>query len=593
MSFSPHEPSVADVQVPAEAGALQARCQWADTARTTLVAAPSVPEAYEVPRRPPVASTAPDQPLLSTPQPYRMDSVSEGSSIWSAQSTDAAVDVESLASAMDDKRLCASAYEPQGCSVGDADSTAESNAVCESDADVTVAKLDQQACDDEQKLSMLQTAYVVLGAQESSGDLSSYACDYSNSSESNSDGLLLDLSCSEQKQRVPAADGIASLVKATELDSSSVQSATEGPGELDDTCNTEAQQLLEDSILPRYVQLDEGSAFRTAAACLFSPVSTTSTRPLRGAMSLSALSYTSMELSDAFAVEESGAGSNEAPAAGAGYAAGAAGNSDGMGEVVSRDDDSLSDLLMNPLVFEQLMAVETVQLPSQQQQQQSLAGSQAVQGSGVPDTLDSVFAAATAAAAVAAAEREAQDAITDAAATVCGFNDGDVLPELLFKEDTLPPAALLKFAEVSVSSDMSAPAFEATVEGSEEGEALLDASASVSAPLDDLRQDSSSFVSSSNSSFSSLTKDQLPDLGLTVTVPTAADKAAAKAAEMSAANAVAAAAAAAVKDRSGWGAADDLLEPPVAQEGLRLLSAAHMIPHVDKVMQTVWGLWMA
>ena len=101
--------------------------------------------------------------------------------------------------------------------------------------------------------------------------------------------------------------------------------------------------------------------------------------------------------------------------------------------------------------------------------------------------------------------------------------------------------------------------------------------------LDDTLPDAPRRRSSSCSSSSSrLSKDQLPILGLTVNVPSAAATAAA---QMSAANKAAeaaAAAAAAAKARPGH-VDGGLVEAPSAPEGLRLSAAAHIIPHVDKV----------
>jgi hypothetical protein len=375
------------------------------------------------------------------------------------------------------------------------------------------------------------------------------------------------------------------------------------------------------------------SARKPPAYSLLSPISSTSTRPLRGAASSSMASmsaYSSMEVSELLTTgtsedcgtvnmissEEGLAIAAEAallyeqmydqePSAAAPAAAAAVSDA---AAAVNEQQLLEAGVLQDPLAFEQLMAVEPSVLAAQQQQQQQQL---AVQQPQQPD--GSVFEAAAEAAAAAAAGstyggfRDASaDAILSAAAEICALGEDVDASALLPKEDTLPPMALARFAAPAGAEEEAADQQQAQLE-------LLDDIAADSAAVDDdddefdqfavaeddeddvsLLQDqaaaaakglpgssSSSFVSASSSS-STLTKDQLPALGLTVTVPSAADKAAVEAARLSAANADAAAAVAAAKPAYQRGH-DDLIELPVAQEGLRLVASAHIIPHVDKV----------
>lgn len=560
------------LQVPADAGALQARCQWANTAYTTLVAAPAMPDTY---------STL-EQPLLGQGTSAPLDSVSERSSLSSAQSTDAAVDLGSAITVAEGKLLAAAAA-PAGCSDDD-DGISDTDVAYVTDSIPAKQIIQQQDADDEHEL-VSPGSYSVLGIQDSSGDLSSYAYEYSNSSSSISDGLSPEPSFSQQQQHLTSATlAAADAAAAQEQASSNAYAGADADAGTGSSSDVDFQQLSAMPDRTPYLRLDIPKGPATGG--LMSPISTTSTRPLRGAVSLSTLSLSSMEVSEALPDETSGTQNSEDGLAAAAYlldapkadsaaaASTAAAGVDSMGETVIGDDCSLAELLGDPLAFEQLMAVEPAQLTPQQQQK--LVTPQSAQPAAVQDTMDSVFAAATAAASAAAADHSDSQEIMDAAAAVCGLGLELDPSKLLPKEDTLPPAALLKFAEVS--SEITAITDE--VEDADE-QSLLDMSASVSPSVEiaDLRDSSSSSARSSFSGSSSLTKDQLPDLGLTVTVPTAADKAAARAAEMTAARSLAAAA----KKRAGRGAYDDLLEPPIAQEGLRLLSAAHIIPHVDKV----------
>eukprot|EP00878_Enallax_costatus_P020874 GHUV01022084.1.p1 GENE.GHUV01022084.1~~GHUV01022084.1.p1 ORF type:complete len:892 (+),score=366.24 GHUV01022084.1:207-2882(+) len=567
------------IEIPADAGALQARCQWANTSHTTLVAVLQLPDAFSIPISNP--SNSLEQPLLLRPtQVGSMDSVGDKSSLWSAQSTDAAVDLNGMLSAADEKLLAAAAA-PAGCLEDDesADSSGLAYGSSSSAGKQPIGSADQ--LQDEQQL-IGRGSYRALGTQESSGDLSSYAYEYSNSSSSISDALVPESTLLQQQQLTSAALTAAEAA-AVEEDSSSAYASS---ADADDCSEADGQHLSATLKPASFMRLEIPSA--PSAAGLFSPISTTSTRPLRGAVSSSTLSFSSMEVSEAMPDESiaatPGAASTEDNLAAAAYlldAAATAAAVDSMGETVTGEDSSLADLLTDPLAFEQLMAVEPAQLSTQQQKLASIP--QSAKAGAAQDGFESVFAAAAA----AAAKRGDSTEIMDAAAAVCELGPGVDPSQLLPNQETLPPATLLKFAEVSVLSEITAVTSEITAEmDDEEEQALLDMSVSASDDTADMRESSTSSSarsSFSGSSSSSMAKDQLPDLGLTVTVPTAADKAAAKAAEMSAAKAVAAAVKSKRRSAAGRGAVDDLLEPPVAQQGLRLLSAAHMIPHVDKV----------
>jgi hypothetical protein len=267
-------------------------------------------------------------------------------------------------------------------------------------------------------------------------------------------------------------------------------------------------------------------------------------------------------------------------------------------------------VLQDPLAFEQLMAVEPSVLAAQQQQLivQQVEQQQQLDGSVFEAAAEAAAAAAAGSSTFGSFRDSSADAILSAAAEICALGEDVDASALLPKEDTLPPMALARFAAPAGAEDQAEE-----VQLAQAQLDLLDDIAAAAAeddlmPLRDqaaaaadglpgsTNSSSSSFVtggsrfsSASSSSSSSLTKDQLPCLGLTVTVPSPADKAAVEAARLSAANADAAAAVAAAKPAHYHrGGLDDLIEPPVAQEGLRLVASAHIIPHVDKVRPVVW-----
>jgi hypothetical protein len=382
----------------------------------------------------------------------------------------------------------------------------------------------------------------------------------------------------------------------------------------DKACAADQQQQQQQSLL---VSPSPFSARKPPAYSLLSPISSTSTRPLRGAASSSAASfsaYSSMEVSELLTggtSEDCGTVNMISSEEGLAIAAEAALLYEQLYEqepsaapaAAAVDEQQLLEagVLQDPLAFEQLMAAEPAVLAAQQQQQ-------IVQ----QQQPESVFEAAAEAAAAAAAgssygsfRDSSADAILSAAAEICALGEDVDASALLPKEDTLPPMALARFAapagaeeeaadqqaaQLELLDDITAAAVDDVDAGAltehvyDDDVLTLQDQAVVPAtclPGSNSSSSSSSFVSASSSS-SSLTKDQLPCLGLTVTVPSPADKAAVEAARLSAANADAAAAVAAAKPAYQRGQ-DDLVEPSMAQEGLRLVASAHIIPHVDKV----------
>jgi hypothetical protein len=267
-------------------------------------------------------------------------------------------------------------------------------------------------------------------------------------------------------------------------------------------------------------------------------------------------------------------------------------------------------VLQDPLAFEQLMAVEPSVLAAQQQQlivQQVEQQQQQLDGSVFEAAAEAAAAAAGGSSAYGGFRDSSADAILSAAAEICALGEDVDASALLPKEDTLPPMALARFAAPAGAEDQAEEVqlaqaqldllddIAAAADEDDDLMPLRDQSAAAADGLPGSTNSSSSFVtggssfSSASNSSSSFTKDQLPCLGLTVTVPSPADKAAVEAARLSAANADAAAAVAAAKPAHYHrGGLDDLIEPPVAQEGLRLVASAHIIPHVDKVRRGVY-----
>eukprot|EP00879_Flechtneria_rotunda_P000607 GHRR01000718.1.p1 GENE.GHRR01000718.1~~GHRR01000718.1.p1 ORF type:complete len:922 (+),score=507.15 GHRR01000718.1:330-2768(+) len=267
-----------------------------------------------------------------------------------------------------------------------------------------------------------------------------------------------------------------------------------------------------------------------------------------------------------------------------------------------------SQLLQNPLAYEQLMAVEPAVLMQQQVQQQHQQQLQARQQDAaakagslpvVPEmsyiNAASVFASVTGTAA-------ADDTSTDDAAAVYDLNGEADGANMLPQEATLPPAALIKFAAVlEAEADSPASYDDAEVDDTDDvyntpTDAMYPSLAAAPSSSDDSISDSVIYgaledqqvgrrTSDNSSTSDRLSKDQLPDLGLTVTVPSAAEAVAQAAAELRTAQKEAAAVAAAAKPAHRRGGNDQqlILDVPVATEGLRLVAAAHIIPHVDKV----------
>jgi hypothetical protein len=325
---------------------------------------------------------------------------------------------------------------------------------------------------------------------------------------------------------------------------------------------------------------------------LLSPMGTDGSGQLPArAISSSTLSFSSLEVSEAVddscgAMSEEGLGLvTPGSAFGGSSEAGSSRLDDGQDSLAGAAAAGAADaavlldeeqqLFGSPCAFEQLMAVEPELLLLEQQQelliqQQAEATIEASRhsssGSG------SVFAASSSAAAAAAEEQ--QQALFDAAAEL-DLNAG-VGMQYLPTEETLPPTALARFRGLSEIQ-----------EGDDEElleEADPSAAAATAHDLDaDMLPDAPRHHRTSTSSCSSsLSKDQLPMLGLTVNVPSAAATAAAQMSAASKAAEAAAAAAAAAKARPGQ-PEDGLHEAPTATEGLRLSAAAHIIPHVDKV----------
>lgn len=319
---------------------------------------------------------------------------------------------------------------------------------------------------------------------------------------------------------------------------------------------------------------------------LLSPVGTDVSGQLPArAISSSTLSFSSLEVSEA--VDDScGAMSEEGlalatpdSAFGGSSEAGSSRLDDGQAPGAADAAVLLDEqLFANPCAFEQLMAVEP-ELLLLEQQQQLLIEQQAeatIEAARHSSSGSSVFASSTAAAAAAAAEE--QQALFDAAAELAELDSNAGMGmQYLPTEETLPPSALARFRGLSEIQ-----------EGDDEE--LVDDYPSTAAPagpedLDDLIPDAPlrrASTSSCSSSSSRLSKDQLPMLGLTVNVPSAAATTAAQISAASKAAEAAAAAAAAAKARPGQydGVPHDA---PTATEGLRLSAAAHIIPHVDKV----------
>ncbi|KAF8062670.1 IFT46 [Scenedesmus sp. PABB004] len=155
------------------------------------------------------------------------------------------------------------------------------------------------------------------------------------------------------------------------------------------------------------------------------------------------------------------------------------------------------------------------------------------------------------------------DDVLSAAGELCALDeDGLLAGPLLPREDTLPPAGLLRFATAARDE---ANAY-ADADAGDDAAGWADQAAAVAGAGEPAA------AGAGDTPGSGFCRDQLPRLGLTVTVPTAADKAAAEAAAMRAA----AAEVRGAPELPGG-------EVPVAREGLRLIAAAHLIPHVDKV----------
>lgn len=326
---------------------------------------------------------------------------------------------------------------------------------------------------------------------------------------------------------------------------------------------------------------------------LLSPMGTDGSGQLPArATSSSTLSFSSLEVSEAVddscgALSEEGlglvmpgsafGGSSEAGSSrlddGQDSLAGAAaaGTADAADAAVLLDEEQ--QLFGGPCAFEQLMAVEPELLLLEQQQelliqQQAEATIEASRHS----SSGSAFAAPCSAAA-----DEQQQALLDAAADL-DLNAG-VGMQYLPTEETLPPTALARFrglSEIQEGDD------EELLEDADASAAPAPAGGAQDLDADMLPDAPRHHRTSTSSCSSSLSKDQLPMLGLTVNVPSAAATAAAQMSAASKAAEAAAAAAAAAKARP---AQQDggLHEAPTASEGLRLAAAAHIIPHVDKV----------
>lgn len=278
-------------------------------------------------------------------------------------------------------------------------------------------------------------------------------------------------------------------------------------------------------------------------------------------------------------------------------------------------DEQLFEASSTSCGFEQLMAVEPELLLLQKQQQlliqqQADAAVQAARHSAKTNTSNSssVFAAAPPA---PGSSGDVQDfmaaAAADFPADVSSSSSSSQVPALahsyLPSEETLPPTALAQYRGLSeieeVGDDEEGledyPAITPAAQAAAAAAAAGAAGAAAALDLDDGAQDLDELVPdaepsrrrSSNSSCSSassrLSKDQLPMLGLTVNVPSAAATAAAQMNAAKASAAAAAAAAAAAKCRPEGQGDGGVQEALSATEGLKLCAAAHIIPHVDKV----------
>jgi hypothetical protein len=331
------------------------------------------------------------------------------------------------------------------------------------------------------------------------------------------------------------------------------------------------------------------SALNTPGAMsLLSPVGTDVSGQLPARAISSTLSFSSLEVSEA--VDDScGALSEEGlalvPADSAFGGSSEAGSSrlddgqDSLSGVPTADGAADAAVLLDeqlfagPCAFE-LMAVEPELLLLEQQQQMLIQQqAEATMEASRHSSSGSVFASSAAAAAA-----EEQQALFDAAAELAELDsNAGIGMQYLPSEETLPPTALVRFTGLSEIQ-----------EGDDEE--LFDDYPSTAAPagpedVDDLVLDAPlrrSSTSSCSSNSSRLSKDQLPMLGLTVNVPSAAATAAAQMSAACKAAEAAAAAAAAAKARPGH-ADGGVHEAPKATEGLRLSAAAHIIPHVDKV----------
>jgi hypothetical protein len=420
------------------------------------------------------------------------------------------------------------------------------------------------------------------------------------------------------------------LSAAGEADGATLaEAAADAPATADGAASTQQQQQ------PMATSPSPFSARKPPAYSLLSPISSTSTRPLRGAASSSMASfsaYSSMEVSELLTAgtsEDCGTVNMMSSEEGLAIAAEAAllyeqmydqepSAAPAAAAAVNEQQLLEAGVLQDPLAFEQLMAVEPSVLAAQQQQLivQQVEQQQQLDGSVFEAAAEAAAAAAAAGSSTYGGFRDScADAILSAAAEICALGEDVDASALLPKEDTLPPTALARFAapagaedqaeevqlaqaQLDLLDDIAAAADEdgdqfaiADDDDDDDLRPLHDQSAAAAEGLPGSTTSSSSGFITGGSSFSSasssssrLTKDQLPCLGLTVTVP---DKAAVEAARLSAANADAAAAVAAAKPAHHRGGLDDLIEPPVAQEGLRLVASAHIIPHVDKVRHTV------
>jgi hypothetical protein len=278
-----------------------------------------------------------------------------------------------------------------------------------------------------------------------------------------------------------------------------------------------------------------------------------------------------MEVSEAVLEDHSsGCSMADADAGAAGMTMGGACTSDGYltsAAGVAPTDAALTDGLAIDLedssVFEKLMAAE----PSSLLQMSVFAAAATAEGASAEEVLD----AATQLFSLAAGGPAGSEAV---AAATSGRRP------VLFKEDTLPPEALVKFASVT-SADIQEQQASAAAAAAAEGAGMAGSGFRSAAAVPAHPSADADAVSTR------LSKDQLPCLGLTVTVPTPADKAAQAAAELKAANREAAAVKAAVGKVARISSDGSAVEVPVASEGLRLLAAARMIPHVDKVCGSI------